>query len=89
MLIKLDNGLELEMDKELLNDMRVLDLMAEDDNPTSYPKLVNLIMGKDQKQKVYDFISKENNGRIPIEQFRPIFEELLIKMGEQDKEVKN
>lgn len=88
MLIKLSNGLEIEMEKDAFNDMRVFELLS-DDNPLAYPKLINMVMGKDQKQKIYDFISKESNGRVPIEKFKPIFDEIMIKMGEQDKEVKN
>ena len=88
MLVKLDCGLEIEADKEAFNDMRVLELLS-DDNPLGYPKVVNLVLDSKEKEKMYSYLKEQNNDRIPIDKFRDMFTELMQKMGEQNKEVKN
>ncbi|MBQ0112969.1 MAG: hypothetical protein KBT03_07555 [Bacteroidales bacterium] len=90
MLVKLDNGLEVSVDKESFNDMRVLDLLSEgEENPLALPKLIKLVMAEDQKNKIYDFIKSENNGKIPVDKFALIFNELMEKIGSKEEDVKN
>lgn len=88
MLVTLDNGLQIECNPDKFNDMRVLELMASDDE-LAYPRLVNMVLEKEQKLKIYDFLEKENGGRIPVEKFAEVFNELVLKMGKQSEEVKN
>ena len=88
MLVNLDCGLKIEANKEDFNDMRVLEYLS-DDNPLEYAKVLNIVLGKEQKEKLYSYIAEHNNGRVPIEEFSKIFTELMTKLGEKDNDVKN
>lgn len=61
------SGFEFEIQPEKLNDYELLELIAEvDGNPLLLPKLVNRLLGEDQKKKLLDHVRTED-GRAPIE----------------------
>ena len=78
----------LEVDKDSFNDMRVLDLL-NDENPLAFTKIITMVMSKDQKEKIYNFIANENEGRIPVDKFAPIFNEIMEKLSDKSEEIKN
>ena len=47
------SGFKFKIDEVDLNDMEFIELMAEaEENPLKYPKMVERMLGKEQKQKL-------------------------------------
>lgn len=63
--IKLANGFKCQIDERILNDMELVDLLAESkEDGTVYSQVVLKIFGKEQRDKLYDSIRK--NGIVPL-----------------------
>lgn len=55
-------GFKYELDEEYLDNMELVDALAEvdDGNVLAISKVTTLLLGKEQKQKLYDFLRKDN-----------------------------
>lgn len=70
-------GFDFVIDETELNDMEFLELMADvDDNPLLFPKLVEQMLGKEQKTAFYDFYRNEK-GKVPIDEVKDAIGEIL------------
>ena len=59
------SGFKFKIDEVDLNDMEFIELMAEaEENPLKYPKMVERMLGKEQKKKLYDHV-RTKEGRVP------------------------
>ena len=83
---KLKNGFEFEVDENVLDDMRLIDAMAEaqEDNPTKFSKAILMVLGEDQRNRLYEHIALED-GRVPIGSISEAFVEIFEAMGEEGK----
>lgn len=64
---KTSTGFEFDIEDERLDDMELVDIMAEiDENPLLMPKLCKMLLGEEQKKRLYDHLRSED-GRVPIE----------------------
>ena len=83
---KLKNGFEFEVDENVLDDMRLIDAMAEaqDENPTKFSKAILMVLGAEQRDRLYEHIALEN-GRVPIEATSEALVEIFEAMGEEGK----
>lgn len=87
---KTKEGFEFEVNEKVLKDMEFLDILHDvvsgDDEKAvnAYPELLNKILGKEQKQKLYDFI-RDSEGIVPIEAVSETVKQII----EQVKELKN
>lgn len=55
------SGFEFEIDPDLLDDMEFIDLLAEaNDNGLLLPKVLEFILGKEQKKALYEHLRGEN-----------------------------
>ncbi|MGO5338053.1 hypothetical protein ACTQZS_14850 [Bilifractor sp. LCP19S3_H10] len=71
------SGFEFSIVESVLDDMELVDLLAEaDDNFLLFPKILEKLLGKDQKKKFYDHIKKEH-GRVPIEEATKELQEIF------------
>lgn len=60
-------GFKFEIDDNRLDDMELVDVMAEiDANPLLMPKLCRMLLGEGQKKRLYDHL-RMKDGRVPIE----------------------
>lgn len=84
--IVLENGLELEVNKQSLNNMELLDALEEmtDGNELAISKVVKLMLGKENRKKLYDYI-RDKDGRVPLEKIDKCLTEIMMLMGEQGK----
>ena len=66
--------------------MELIDAMAEaqEENPAMFSKAVLLLLGKDQRKKLYDHI-RDDNGRVSVEAVTNSFVEIFEALGEQGK----
>ena len=75
---KLENGFEFELDETKIDDMRFLEMLADiDDNPLVLPKVVEIMLGKEQKEKLYKHLEKD--GRVAIGDFTVAISEIFEK----------
>lgn len=58
------SGFEFEIDPDLLDDMEFIDLLAEaSDNVLLLPKVLEFILGKEQKKDLYEHL-RGKNGKV-------------------------
>ncbi len=98
MKITTKSGFELEIDKEELNDYKVLDAIADADSDDEAEKirgsvnLVRYILGK-QKKAYYKHIEAQHNGRVPVEVVNEDVSDIFNQLNDSDdkeaKDVKN
>lgn len=63
---KLKSGFEYKIEEHRLDNMELLDVIAEvDSDPTKLPKLLNLLMDEDQRKSLYDHLRTEK-GNVPV-----------------------
>lgn len=85
-LIKLENGLELEVNEANLNNMELVDALAEmeEDDALAISKVVKLLLGDANRKKLYNHL-RDENGSVPIEKVVNSVEEVLNKLGDNAK----
>lgn len=79
------SGFEFEIDEAKLDDMRLVDMLADmmDENVSeikkalALPRLLNFILGDEQKAALYAKIAEENGGNVPIEKTAEAMREIL------------
>lgn len=86
MKIELNCGISIDIEKEVFDDMQIVDLLAEleDGNGLAISKLSKLVFKPEDKQKIYNAL-KDGNGRIPVNKFADTFTEIFQKLGENGK----
>ena len=84
--IMLTNGLELEVNEKSLNNMELLDALEEmtEGNELAISKVVKLMLGNENRKKLYDFI-RDKDGRVPLEEVDKCLTEIMNLLGEQGK----
>ena len=79
---KTSTGFEFDIEDERLDDMELVDIMAEiDENPLLMPKLCKMILGEEQKKRLYDHLRSED-GRVPIEATTNAIQEIFNSPGD-------
>lgn len=74
----LDSGFEFEIDETRLDDMRFLeDLAAMDENPLIMPRVIERMLGKEQKERLYTHLEKD--GKVSIADFSAAISEIFEK----------
>lgn len=82
---KTKTGFKFEFDELKLDDMEFIEMVAGvEDDVTLLPKLLNLVLGKEQKQKLYDHLRTED-GRVPTQAVSDAMEEIFAAAGDQVK----
>jgi hypothetical protein len=78
-------GFEFEYNEQRLDDMEFIELAAAvDDNVTLLPKLLNMVLGEEQKKRLYDHLRAED-GRVPTQAVADAMEEIFGAAGDQSK----
>ena len=82
--MKLSCGVEIEVEMSVMNDMELVDALAEDENnPIALSKIGKLLFGEKRKE-IYDAV-RDENGRVPIEKIGETVMEVFKAMGEKGK----
>lgn len=81
----LQNGFEYEIDENTFDDMRFLDALAEADegDPLAASRLCNMLLGKEQKKKLYKLLA-DDNGRVPVTEALNCVVEIMQDISEED-----
>lgn len=94
---KTSTGFDFRFDETALDDMRLIDTLSESVDESAgemvqvmaISKLLTLLIGKEQKDRLYKHIGSRNeNGRVPSMQLRAELDE-IIKQAGQEKALKN
>ena len=65
--MKTASGFEFEIEDGVLDNMELLDAIAElEENPLKLTKVVKLLLGEETKERLYDHVRHEK-GRVPAE----------------------
>jgi len=83
--VKLDSGLTLEINENVMDNMELLDDLVDLDSGNGYAlsRVLNRIMDADQKKKLYDHLRVD--GVAPITKVTEAMKEIFDKLGEQGK----
>lgn len=83
--IKLDSGFECTIDDTCLDDMRLVDALAEmESNPLLISKVVTMIMGDEGKKALYKHLEADD-GRVPVQSVTDAITELFEALGAEAK----
>lgn len=64
---KLKSGFEYKIEDHALDNMELLDAIAEvDQNPMVLSKVLKMLLGPEQRKKLYDHLRDPKNGNVPI-----------------------
>ena len=75
------HGFEYEFDSENV-DMEFIDLIGElTENPTVIGKILMMMLGRDQKKKLYDFL-RDEKGHVPPEKTMEAFLDIMRSNNE-------
>ena len=83
--IKMKSGLVLELDEKVMDNMELVDTLAEasEEDPLAVSKMIRLILGN-EKRKLYDSLRTED-GRVPVEAVSNALKEIFESFGEKGK----
>jgi hypothetical protein len=80
-------GFEFEIDIRRLDDMELIDIMAEvDENALLLTKMCRMILGDEQKKRLYDHLRTDEAGfsRVPVDALTNEITE-IFKLAEEAK----
>lgn len=83
-------GFEFAFNEQNADDMRMVELIAisDDDNASDFQKLaasskiLEMLLGKDQKAALYDHIGQFHDGRVPVGDLMEALKEIMDAGGE-------
>ena len=83
---KLTNGFEFDIDANVLDNMELIDAMAEaqNDDPTKFSEATLLLLGREERKRLYDHL-RDENGRVPVQAVADAFVEIFEILGDQAK----
>ena len=82
---KLKNGFEYEVSKAALDNMELLDAIAEcDESPLAISRVVRLMLGNEQRRKLYDHLRTED-GNVPVAAVSEAVAEIFKGSGQEAK----
>lgn len=89
-MMKTATGFEYEVNQKALNNMELLDafadLQASENDITAMVRIINLLLGKEAKARLYDHV-REEDGRVPVEKVSQELAEIFSKLGEEAKKL--
>ena len=82
---KTQSAFYFEIDETELDDMEFVEALAElDENPLKFPKVCNMLLGKEQKEKLYDHLRNEK-GKVPVDAVSNAITEIMSLAGDSTK----
>ena len=82
----LKNGFEYEIDDEIMDDMEMVEAVAEaqGENPLAVATVIKMALGEDQKKRLYDHI-RNDKGRVPVQEAVESLTEMFEALGKDGK----
>ena len=81
---KLKNGFEYEVDENVLDDMEMLDALAEarGEDPLQINVVSKKLLGVEQRKRLYDHL-RDETGRVPIEAATEAITDIMLDIGDE------
>lgn len=71
------SGFKFSVDPDVISDMEFVELVAEsEDNGLVFPKLIQNILGKKQKESLYEHV-RNKKGRVPMDAIREELDDIF------------
>lgn len=87
---KLSNGFKFEVDSGVFDDCELLDALAGcEADPLSLSAVSLKVLGKDQRQRLYDHLRDKETGRVPVKATYEAIGEIMEIAAQEDEEGKN
>ena len=79
-------GFEFEIDMANIEDMRFIEDLADADEgePRTLRRVLDKMLGKEQKERLYEFYQDEK-GRVPVDSIRDAIGEMFASIGDESK----
>lgn len=75
------SGFKISMNPDVTDNMELVDALAQaNDDGISIVKVANMLLGEDDKRRLYDHL-RADDGRVPMEPFMAEIEEILNSIG--------
>lgn len=75
------SGFKTSLDPKVLDNMELVDALSQaNDDGISIVKVANMLLGADDKRRLYDHL-RTDDGRVPMEPFMAEIEEILNSIG--------
>lgn len=82
---KAKSGFEFSVDSSVLDNMELLDAVAEiDTNPLAVSKVISMVLGAQQRKALYDHLRTED-GRVPVKAVSDAITDIFNSCGQQGK----
>lgn len=84
--VELKSGLKLEMDEKIMDNMELVDTLADaaDEDPLAVSKMIKMVLGSENKKKLYNSLRTED-GRVPVAAVSDALKEIFEAFGEKGK----
>lgn len=84
--ITLKNGTKLELDEKALDNMEIVDALAETsgDDPLAVSRIVRALLGNEKRKQLYDSL-RTADGRVPVEAVSDAVRDIFEAFGEKGK----
>lgn len=86
MIVEIKEGCVVEVDDEAMDNMELIEAIAEtkNDSAAGLSKVLTLILGKEQKKKLYDDLRNEK-GRVPVAAVSDAIIKIMNGFGDKGK----
>ena len=85
--ITLNNGFTIEVDENVIDNMELVDALAEmeeDEESLGISRVAKLLLGKKQRKALYDAVRTED-GRVPVKEIDHAIGEIFAAFDDQGK----
>lgn len=80
-----ESGFKFNVNDKVLNNMELVEAIAEvDNNPLLLPGLLTMLLGDEQKKKLYDHVRAKDN-TVPMDKVAAEVVAILHALGEKEK----
>lgn len=80
-----ESGFKFNVNDKVLNNMELVEAIAEvDNNPLLLPGLLTMLLGSEQKKKLYDHVRTKDN-TVPMDKVAAEVVAILHALGEKEK----
>lgn len=86
MIVEIKKGCKYEIDDEAMDNMELIEAIAEtkNDSAAGLSKVLTIILGKEQKKKLYDDLRNEK-GRVPVTDVSEAIIKIMNSFGDKGK----
>lgn len=80
------SGFSYEISDDVFDNMELVDTIADatEDDPVAISRLVKLVLGTEQRKKLYDHLRMED-GRVPTKAVFETVGEIFVSIGQKGK----